>query len=403
MDPKISRRRLLGLGGLATGGALVAGPVSLVGAATGQPGTVDCHGRHQAGIVTPAPPRLELAAFDLVTTRRDQLAELLREWQRGIGHVTRGEELPGLRPKSKPPADTGEAVGLGAARLTVTIGFGPSLFDSRFGLAAVRPPALADLPSFPGDEIDPARSGGDLVVQACAESRQVALHAVRTLTRIADGAARVRWCQSGFNEAPAHHSRPQTVRNLLGFKDGTANLDATDAPVMQRNVWAASADGVPWMTNGSYLVFRRVRNHLEQWDASALREQEEVIGRHKASGAPLGSAHEFASVDVERLPKTSHIRLANPRSGSRSEAERILRRGYSFHDGVLPATGEADAGLLFLAYQRDPRRQFVPIQLRLAAADALNEYLVHTASGIFAVPPGVRHGDFVGSSLLAAV
>ena len=135
-------------------------------------------------------------------------------------------------------------------------------------------------------------------------------------------------------------------------------------------------------------------------DESDLDEQEGVFGRRKLSGAPFGGTSEFDPVDPARLPRNAHIALANPRVAG-SEAERILRRGYNYADGLLP-DGHLDAGLFFAAYQRDPRRQFVPIQHRLAAHDRLNEYIVHTGSAIFAVPPGVRRGGYVGETLFAA-
>jgi deferrochelatase/peroxidase EfeB len=170
---------------------------------------------------------------------------------------------------------------------------------------------------------------------------------------------------------------------------------------MRRNVWVGSSDGPPWMAGGTYQVYRRVRLHIGVWDASPLDEQQDTFGRFKASGAPYGGVDEFDPVVSKLLPVNSHVRLSNPRTGQASEDERILRRGYNFHDGYDPAAGDFDAGLAFIAYQRDPRRQFITIQQRLAANDALNEYLVHTASGIFAIPPGVRRGDFIGSQLLA--
>ena len=361
---------------------------------------ISCHGDHQAGIVTPAPTHLLLAGFDLTVTHRRDVVELLRTWQSAIERLTAGSSLGDGNSLSSPPVDTGEALGQGPARLTLTIGFGPSLFDARFGLAERRPAALVDLPAFAGEALDPAVGGGDLSVQACADRQVVVEHALRDLARQGAGAVRVRWTRSGFNEAPVLPSGG-TPRNLLGFKDGTANLDAGDADRMRRNVWVARTDGPNWMVGGTYQVYRRVALRIEDWDASILDEQQDTFGRYKVSGAPYGGHDEFDPVNVAMQPTDSHVRLANPRTGQASEDERILRRGYNFSDGVDPATGKQQAGLAFIAYQRDPRRQFVTIQQRLAANDALNEYAVHTASGIFAVPPGVRGTDFVGSRLFA--
>ncbi len=235
--------------------------------------------------------------------------------------------------------------------------------------AGFRPQALADLPAFRGDRLEAGRSGGDIGVQACADDPQVAFHAVRTLARIGRGVAGARWSQSGFDSAPDG----RTGRNLMGFKDGTNNLDASDAAAMRRNVWVGNRDEPAWMRGGTYLVIRRIRIRIERWDASDLDEQETDVGRRKVSGAPFGARSEFAPVVPELEPRRSHIMLANPRTAG-SEAERILRRGYSFDDGLLP-DGKLDAGLFFAAFQRDPRRQFVPIQRRLAEHDLLGEYL----------------------------
>ncbi len=386
-----TRRRLLASAGLAAGGIVGA---SVPAAAAARGGRLPFHGRYQGGITTPPQAHMRFAAFDVSGSRAD-LAGLLRAWSDAAARMCAGAPVgPVGGDPDTAPVDTGDAYGLRAARLTVTIGFGPSLFDGRFGLEAGYPPALAELPAFTGDRLVPGRSGGDLAVQACADVRQVAFHAVRTLARIGHGVATARWSQSGFDSAPDG----RTGRNLMGFKDGTNNLDASDAAAMRRNVWVGTGDDPAWMRGGTYLVTRRIRVRIERWDASDLDEQETDVGRRKVSGAPLGARSEFAPVDPALEPRHSHIMLANPR-GAGSEAERILRRGYSFDDGLLP-DGRLDAGLFFAAFQRDPRRQFVPIQRRLAEHDLLGEYLVHTGSALFAVPPGCRAGGYVGDTLI---
>jgi deferrochelatase/peroxidase EfeB len=386
-----TRRRLLASAGLAAGGVL-AGSTSAAAGSRGR--RLPFHGRYQGGITTPPQGHLRFAAFDVAGSRAD-LAGLLRAWSEAAARMCDGDPVgPVGGDPSSAPVDTGDAYGLPASRLTLTIGFGPSLFDRRFGLRAARPPALIDLPAFRGDRLDAARTGGDLGVQACADDPQVAFHAVRTLARIGRGLATARWSQSGFDSAPDGG----TGRNLMGFKDGTNNLDRSDTAVMDRNVWVGSGDEPAWMRGGTYLVTRRIRIRIERWDASDLDEQETDVGRRKVSGAPFGARSEFAPVDPAREPRHSHIMLANPRRPE-SEAERILRRGYSFDDGLLPDV-KLDAGLFFAAFQRDPRRQFVPIQRRLAAHDLLGEYLVHTGSAIFAVPPGCEAGGYVGDTLL---
>jgi deferrochelatase/peroxidase EfeB len=384
---------LLASAGLAAGG-VVSGSLPASASALARGGRLPFHGRSQGGITTPPQAHLRFAAFDVAGSRTD-LAGLLRAWSEAAARMCDGEPVgPVGGDPASAPVDTGDAFGLPASRLTLTIGFGPSLFDGRFGLRGARPAPLVDLPAFRGDRLESTRSGGDLGVQACADDPQVAFHAVRTLARIGRGVVTARWSQAGFDSAPDG----RTGRNLMGFKDGTNNLDATDPAVMGRNVWVGSGDGPAWMRGGTYLVTRRIRIRIERWDASDLDEQETDVGRRKVSGAPFGARSEFTPVVPEHEPKHSHIMLANPRTPE-SEAERILRRGYSFDDGLRPG-GRLDAGLFFAAFQRDPRRQFVPIQRRLAEHDLLGEYLIHTGSAIFAVPPGCRAGGYVGDTLL---
>jgi deferrochelatase/peroxidase EfeB len=307
-----------------------------------------------------------------------------------------------------PPDDTGEAIGLPPSGLTLTVGFGPTLFATadgtdRFGLAGRRPSALTELPAFPGDELDPAISGGDLCVQACANDPQVAVHAVRNLARIGQGLVSVRWSQLGFGRTSSTSTGQSTPRNLFGMKDGTDNLKAENAAALDRFVWVADGDGPGWLTGGSYLVTRRIRMEIEIWDRQPLREQEQTIGRTKGTGAPLGQQAEFDPVDftmrangAPAIPHTSHVFLAHPQNSGTA----ILRRGYSFVDGS-DGLGRLDAGLFFIAFQRDPATGFVQVQKKLQH-DAMNEYVKHTSSAVFACPPGVRgDDDWWGRALFA--
>jgi deferrochelatase/peroxidase EfeB len=413
----VSRRKFL------TGAASVAGATALGGGALAldRRGSSDAvtagagagvepfFGTHQSGIATPQQDRLLFAAFDVTTTQRDDLVALLRRWTDAAARLMAGHDVGEPQANAAaPPTDTGEAVGLDPAHLTLTFGLGPTLFTrdgvDRFGLASRRPAALADLPSFAGDKLDPDRSGGDLCVQACSNDPLVAYHAVRNLARIARGTAVMRWSQQGFGRTSSTTSDQVTPRNLMGFKDGTNNLHAATS-AFDRHVWVRSDDGPAWMTGGSYLVARRIRMRIEIWDRSSLTDQERTIGRTKGEGAPLGGVHERDAIDLARndekgdpvVPVDAHVRLAN----QEATGIHILRRGYSFTDGTDPVTGQLDAGLFFLAYQRDPRTQFVELQRKLAT-DALNEYIQHVSSALFAVPPGVsRSGDALGAALFA--
>ncbi|MCQ4205257.1 iron uptake transporter deferrochelatase/peroxidase subunit, partial [Streptomyces coelicoflavus] len=358
---------------------------------------VPFHGAHQAGIATPVQDRLHFAAFDVTTEDRAAFVALLKEWTAAAramtaGHAV-GEGAYGGLPEA-PPDDTGEALGLKPSRLTLTIGFGPSLF-TKFGLADRRPEALADLPKFPGDNLDKARSGGDLCVQACADDPQVAVHAIRNLARIGFGKVVVRWSQLGFGKTSSTTPDQQTPRNLLGFKDGTRNIAGTEKDRLEKFVWAAEKDGPAWMAGGSYLVARRIRMHIETWDRASLQEQEDVFGRDKGEGAPVGRAKERDEPFLKAMKPDAHVRLAHPDSNGGAT---LLRRGYSFTDGT-DGLGRLDAGLFFLAYQRDVRTGFIRVQRNLAT-DALNEYIQHVGSAVFAVPPGVRDADdWWGSTL----
>ncbi|TYP86506.1 iron uptake transporter deferrochelatase/peroxidase subunit [Blastococcus xanthinilyticus] len=424
----LSRRRLFGLVGAGTAGALVAGGVGgAIGRATAAdaPGVeaaatdaatdaVPFPGAHQAGIVTPAQDRLHFVAFDVTTGDRDELVELLRAWTAAARRMTAGRDAgPVGAVDGDPdaaPDDTGEAIGLPASRLTLTIGFGPTLFRTadgvdRFGLEERRPAALTELPAFPGDELDPAISGGDLCIQACADDPQVAVHAVRNLIRLGTGVVRVRWSQLGFGRTTSTSTAQATPRNLFGFKDGTNNLKAENGAALDRFVWVGHEDGGgDWLAGGSYLVTRRIRMLVETWDASSLDEQQRTIGRAKGSGAPLGQRAEFDPVDMTAqgeggpaVPETSHVFLSHPTNAGTA----LLRRGYSFVDGS-DGLGRLDAGLFFIAYQRDPGTGFVQVQENLRG-DAMNEYIRHTSSAVFACPPGVQgEDDWWGRALFSA-
>ncbi len=401
----VSRRRLLGAAGI---GAAVAGAGVAAGFAATEPaapsaGVIPFRGQYQAGIITPAQDRLHFAAMDLTTTDRAAVTDLLQRWTRAAERMTAGAEAaPGgavnLNPEA-PPSDTGEAQGLPASSLTLTFGVGPGFFD-KLGLGAHRPAGLAPLPAFAHDRIDPAMSGGDLCVQACSDDPQVAVHAVRNLARMGFGATAVRWSQLGFGRTSSTSTSQATPRNLFGFKDGTHNLKAEDTDLLRDHVWVQPGDGPAWLTDGSYLVARRIRMHIEVWDRTALAEQESIFGRTKGEGAPVGQGAEFDEPDLtaHSIAPDAHIRLA---SAQNLGGVRILRRGYNFVDGS-DGQGHLNAGLFFLAYVRNPQTHFVPMQRALAGKDRLMEYIEHTGSAVFAIPRGLGPQDYWGQALLEA-
>jgi deferrochelatase/peroxidase EfeB len=351
---------------------------------------------------------MHFVALDLTTTDRAEVQRLFQKWTAAAERMTAGLETSengavGLNPLS-PPADTGEALGLPAASLTLTLGLGASFFD-KLGMAGKRPPALIDLPSFTGDRLDPNRSGGDLCIQACSDDPQVGVHAIRNLVRIGFGTTAVRWSQLGFGRTSSTSTAQATPRNLFGFKDGTNNLKAEEPQEIDQHVWVEAGDGPAWMTDGSYLVARRIRMHIETWDRTSLEEQEAIVGRTKGEGNPLSGQKEFDLADLRAkgadgqpaIAMNAHIRLASSES---LNGVKILRRGYNFVDGS-DGNGHLDAGLFFVAFVRNPETQFVPMQRALAKKDKMMEYLEHNGSALFACPPGVGDGEYWAQSLFS--
>jgi deferrochelatase/peroxidase EfeB len=407
---RLPRRRFLGwLGAAGVGAAAGASGRQLAERSLDEPSTaasadqvIPFRGLHQAGIATPRQANVVFASIDVAGGSRDDLRALLRFWTGAALRMTEG--LPAAPASGDPmhvPWDTGETMDLGPNRLTITFGVGPTLFakdeSDRFGLAVHRPDALVEIPAFDTDDLDPSITGGDLCIQACADDGQVAFHAVRELLRLGHGLVSLRWSQAGFLPRVEEGVTP---RNLLGFRDGTSNVGG-QPDAFERFVWVG-AEGPSWLRGGSFLVARRISIRIDEWDGSSLAEQEAVIGRLKTSGAPLNRRYEHDPVDLRALdasgalviPPNAHIRVA---AGDSNNGARILRRSYSFVDR---GEGRLQAGLLFMAYQRDPRSQFIPIQQRLARMDALNEYIRHTGSAIFAVFPGVGRDGVLGQGLL---
>jgi deferrochelatase/peroxidase EfeB len=374
-------------------------------------GTLDSQpffGKRQSGVVTPQPAAALVAAFDVLADNRAGLERLLRILTTRIAVLTKAGPVPVLDPKL-PPAESGL---LGPQiypdNLTVTVAVGASLFDDRFGIAALKPRHLVTMERFSNDALDPKFCHGDLLLQICSNTAETNIHALRDLIKNMPDLIALRWKLDGF--LPPHtikRAGKDTVRNLLGFKDGTANLDVRDDALMDRVVWVQPGSSEPaWAPGGSYQVVRIIRNMVERWDRTPLAEQQRIIGRDKMSGAPLGMDVEH-DIPVyaddpkgDRIRLDAHIRLANPRT-KESESSLILRRGYNFSRGIT-AAGQLDMGLLFVCFQSDLRAGFLNIQNHLNG-EPLEEYIKPTGGGYFFVLPGAPDETaFLGQSLLGA-
>ena len=418
---KMSRRRLLELGAVAGSGGIVAGAglsgafgtshagaraaVSRDGAPTTQAEAAELasfEGAHQLAILSEPTQATAFVSFDVTAETRSDLAGLLHTLTERMRLLYRGGLPENLGPAS--PTDDNGILGptLPHRSVAFVLGLGNTLFDDRYGLASRKPPRLSEMQSFPNDDLDPAQCGGDFGVQICAADSDTVLHALRDITKNTRGGMQPRYRVDGFKSPP----RPSgTPRNLLGFKDGIANPDASSAGAMDSLVWVQPGRPEPaWTAGGTYQVVRIIRMLTEFWDRVSLYEQENMIGRRRGSGAPLDAAGEFDPPDYASdpqglvIPLDAHIRLVNPRT-PKTEPNRILRRGYNYDRG-LDVNGNLDMGLLFTCYQQDIERQFVVNQTRLID-EPLVDYISPVGGGYFFVPPGLKGaGDFFGSALL---
>jgi deferrochelatase/peroxidase EfeB len=316
---------------------------------------------------------------------------------------------PPARDPHYPPHDSGI---LGPKvvpdNLTITVALGQSLFDQRYGLNDLKPKRLSAMGNFPNDQLDPTLCHGDLLLQFCANEAETNLHALRDIIKNLSDVITLRWKMEGFQQ-PNKLNKPRTtsVRNLLGFKDGSANLDPQDEALMDSLTWVQeNADEPAWAVGGSYQVVRVVRNLVERWDRTPLQEQETIMGRKRDTGIPLGMNHESDIPDYSndpegmRVPLDTHIRLANPRTKATDE-NRILRRGFNYSRGFDPA-GQLDMGLLFVCFQADLEKGFIAVQNRLNG-EALEEYIKPIGGGYFFALPGITdQRQYLGQSLLEA-
>jgi deferrochelatase/peroxidase EfeB len=409
---RASRRSLLKLGA-ATGVASLGTATVHAHAAEGnetdpEQQTQPFFGVHQSGIITPQPAAAAMVAFDVLAKDRPGLERLLRTLTERIAFLTIGGPAP-VRDSLYPAPDSGL---LGPVvvpdNLTVTVAVGASLFDGRFGIEHLKPAHLSRMTQFPNDALDDRYCHGDLLIQFCANREITVIHALRDIIKNTPDLLAVRWKVDGF--LPPDTVRrlgQQTVRNLLGFKDGTANLTASDAELMNRYVWVqADANEPSWTAGGSYQVVRIILNLVERWDRTPLNEQQKIIGRFKMSGAPLSGEREHDTPKYAddpqglRIPLTAHIRRANPRT-PQTDASLILRRGYNFSQGVN-SSGQLDMGLLFTCFQSNLAAGFLTVQNRLNGED-LEEYIKPIGGGYFFALPGVPKPDrFLGDALLSA-
>lgn len=401
----VSRRHLLG--GAAAGAVAVAAGTTLLprsaDASEPAPSRYAFEGRHQRGILTPPQAQAIYVALDVTTSSRPEVVDLFRE----ITSIARSLTVGGT-PRdaglAAPPPDSG-ILGpkVPADGLTITTSVGSTLFDDRFGLAGKKPARLRRMEDFANDNLDRAVCDGDLLLQICAEHQDTALHALREVTRATRGAMQVRWRRDGFHSPPRPSGSP---RNLMGFRDGSANPSTTDAALMNQLVWTRSGGDEPsWVDGGSYHVVRQIRMLVEFWDRISIREQENIFGRRRDSGAPLTGSKEADAPDYaadpsgEVIQMDAHIRLANPRT-AHAKQQQILRRGYNYDAGT-DANGNLDMGLIFTCFNADLERQFVAIQKRLAD-EPLVDYISPVGGGYFFALPGVRdHQDWLGRRLLA--
>lgn len=406
-----SRRRLLKGMGILSGALAVGGgcPVAAAAEAAAQekafsPGALSpnarleeqpFYGKHQAGIVTPQQAAMMLVAFDVLAADKNDLQRLFRLLTERIAFLTQGGKAPLVTNPQLPPMDSGI---LGDTiypdNLTITVSLGTSLFDERFGLQALKPRKLQAMTRFPNDALDASLCHGDLLLQICANTNDTVIHALRDIIKHSPDLLSVRWRREGFISDHAARSRgKETPINLLGFKDGTANPDTGDQPLMDTILWVdGNQDEPAWTAGGSYQAVRIIQFRVEFWDRTPLREQQTIFGREKHSGAPLGMQHEHdvpdytQDPDGEVIPLDAHIRLANPRTRETQDSL-MLRRGYSYSLGVSNS-GQLDMGLLFVCYQHDLEKGFLTVQKRLNG-EALEEYIRPIGGGYFFALPGV--------------
>ncbi|MDY6050390.1 MAG: Dyp-type peroxidase [Corynebacterium sp.] len=367
-------------------------------------GSYPFRSEHPAGVLEYNQAQAIFCAFDVIATTRDRLISLLEDWSLAAERMMAGQPVNDYKTfRGVPPADTGEADDLGPAYLTIAFGFGASLFREEFGIVDKLPEELAaGIPPMSAEYLDLDKSNGDLFIQICAEDAMVVEHALRNLTRLAFGKARLRWAENGFIRAYSASKNAKTPRNLFGFKDGTSNLTAESGEEMlNEHLWIQPGDTVnDWAAGGTYACFRKMQMMFEVWDEIPLDQQEEVFGRDKFEGAPLSGGAEFSDPDFSNpaIPVDSHMAIVHPDNNG---GRHMRRRAYSYTEG-LGELGRINGGLQFIAFVRNPQTNFVPILSRMSG-DQLTEYVKHLGTGLFILPPPPAAGEtYVGQRLFKA-
>jgi deferrochelatase/peroxidase EfeB len=412
------RHFLIGLG--ATAGGVLAtqaargaeAPHHVTDAPTGlesMQGRWPFYGDYQQGIVTPRPASGMIASFSVLADTPGDIEALFRTLTERILFLTQGWTPPELDPKLPPPDSGILGPVVAPDNLTITVSLGDSFFEAHDWLKPLKPKRLQRMTKFQNDALDASICHGDLALQFCANLPDTNIHALRDIIKMMPDKLVLRWKQEGSVPViPANASgQRESARNFLGFRDGSSNPDSGDDALMNTIVWVGEERGEPeWAARGTYQAIRIIRNFVERWDRTPLGEQERIIGRHKATGAPFNGKTEFDAPDFagdpdgKITPLDAHIRLANPRTAA-SMKNRILRRPFNYSNGVNKA-GQLEQGLLFICYQADLEEGFIAVQNRLSG-EPLEEYLKPIGGGYFYVLPGVREpGDYLGSSLVQA-
>lgn len=408
----ISRRQFIGAAAGVSSAALLGSYAGLssrsaTGATTNELSNerFDFRGKHQAGVTTPSQASAIVAAFDITVQGRDELLSIFKTLTNEIEPLTQSEEIRERNSAFAPHDNLINGTNPPADGLTVTVSVGSSLFDGRYDLENRKPKQLEKMPHFPNDNINPTRSHGDLLVQICAHHAETCHRALRIIMRATRSGLVLKWLEQGFIQPNKLGHGKSSTRNLLGFKDGTANINAKVEDLMDELVWVQGTDDEPdWTIGGTYVVARSIRSFVEHWDRTSLTEQEQIIGRRKSAGEPIGSKNEDDTPIFHKNPHgrqikmDAHIRLANPRESS-TEKNRILRRGYNYSRG-FDAAGHLDQGLLFICFQKSLRDGFLTVQERLNG-EPLEEYIEPNGGGFYFTLPGVEPGSYLGSQMFS--